>query len=123
MRDAQGGKWFAGERVVIDPEWDDGTRQERKSGYAVNGDFLEVFLEEDGVEVLKEMLVRREVGGASDGETEGWRRWNGNMVEERCKRFGELLTNILGEDAEWADLEERVEKCVEWLGGIMIDML
>jgi hypothetical protein len=118
---AQGGRWFGMERVVIDPEWEDGEHK-RKTGYAINGDFIEVFLEEDGAKVLKAMLTRDEIGGG-DKEFDGHRRWNGNEMAERKRRFGELLIQILGEDAEWADLDERVEKCVEWLGGIMVEML
>jgi hypothetical protein len=117
---AQGSKWFGGVRVIIDPEWEDG-EQKRKTGYAVNGDFIEVFLEKDGAMVLKAMLMRKEIGGS--GEFEKHRRWNGNEMVERQRRFGELLIQILGEDAEWADLDERVEKCIEWLGGIMVEML
>lgn len=120
MREAQDGKWFGGERVVIDPEWE-GVGSEEKSGYAINGDLIEVFLEEEGVEVLKGMLRRREV---SAKEEEGeYGKWNGNEIEERQRRFGELLEKILGEDLAYEDLDERVEKCVEWVGGIMVEML
>lgn len=129
MRAAQGGKWYSGERVIINPDWVEG-EEKRKTGYAVNGDFLEVFLEEEGATVLKGMLQRREIGVTAGGGN-GWdddyggsfRRWNGNECEERAKKFGELLMGILGEDVEWDDLEERCEKCMEWLAGVMVEML
>jgi len=62
---AQGGRWFGGERVVIDPEWEV-SEQKRTTGYAVNGDFIENLLEEDGAKVLKAMLTREEVSGGGE---------------------------------------------------------
>lgn len=129
MRCAQGGKWFGtgDERVIIDPEWVEG-EEKRKTGYAINGDFLEIFLKEGGEGVLKGMLTRREgpggiVGGDWADDYESSRRWNGNEMETRVKRFEYFLEAILGEDVEFDDLEEKVEKCVEWLAGVMVELL
>lgn len=126
MRRAQGGKWFGGERVIIDPEWVD-VDERRKTSYAINGDFLEIFLKEGGEGVLKGMLTRRELPGeivgdwADDYETSN--KWNGNEMETRVQKFGAFLDNILGEDVEFDDLDEKVEKCVGWLAGVMVELL
>jgi hypothetical protein len=120
MRNAQGARWFGGERVVVDPEWEVG-EQKMKSGYAVNGDLLDVFLGEDGALVLKGMLGREEVSG--EEEYEGIRRWNGNEVGSRCEKFGKLLGEVVDGDLAEVGLDERVERCVEWLGGVMVEML
>ncbi|QDS72385.1 hypothetical protein FKW77_008528 [Venturia effusa] len=132
MRAAQGGKWFGTERVIIDPDWTDGGGEDkRRTGYAINGDYLETFLEEGGGTILKDMLTRREVtanivGGGGNEWTEydeSSRKWNGNETEMRIKRFGIFLESILGEDVEFDDLEEKVEKCVVWLAGVMVELL
>ncbi|KAE9988992.1 hypothetical protein EG328_003308 [Venturia inaequalis] len=129
LRAAQGGKWFGtgDDRVVIDPDWVEG-EEKRKTGYAINGDYLEIFLKEGGEGVLKGMLTRREgpggnLGGDWADEWESSRRWNGNEMGMRVKRFEVLLEGILGDDVEFDDLAEKVEKCVEWLAGIMVDLL
>jgi hypothetical protein len=120
MRNGQVRRWLGGERVIIDPEWEVG-EQKRKTGHAVNGDIIELFLEEDGAQVLKAMLEREEVGDSE--EFEGSRRWNGNETMSRCKKIGELLAQVLGVDVEEMSLDMVVEKCVEWLDGIMVEML
>ncbi|TID20590.1 Cleavage/polyadenylation specificity factor A subunit [Venturia nashicola] len=129
LRVAQGGKWTStgDERIVIDPDWVGG-EEKRKTGYAINGDYLEVFLKEGGEAALKGMLTRQEdpVGIISSEWADEWersRKWNGNEVGMRIKRFEDLLEGILGDDIEFDDLGEKVEKCVEWLAGVMVELL
>lgn len=147
MRAAQGGgKWFGAgdERVIIDPEFIRGGDEKRKTTYAINGDFLDIFLQDGGEGALKRMLSRPEAPCANpDGETyAGFQdggdyadnehdyelyssrsKWCGNEVDMRIKRFEVLLDEILGEDVEFDDLGEKVEKCVGWLAGVMVELL
>lgn len=122
MRNAQGGQWFGGERVIIDPEWEVG-EQLMKTGYAINGDLIDVFLEDDGAKVLKVMLEREEFVQVGGDEDDLSRNWKGNEAEIRCGKFGELLAQVIGADVGEISLDGRVERCVEWLGGIMVEML
>jgi hypothetical protein len=112
----------AGDRFLIDPEWETMGLPQRKSAYAINADMLERFLEGDGVESLKRMLELDD-GESPRGRAGATGRWNGNARAVRVKRFREILAKVVGGEEVVEGNLEACAKCIAWLRGVLTDML